>query len=200
MTLPRHHTVRHNLMRSVSNIWCDILILLLPDIRSCGFRPPRSQCDSLFKLLFVVKDFATWVNKKEKRKKKKLDTHQMLLHTTFPWIRAVTWQPCCLSVAMDTCTLAAERRIKERDGFCCVSVLYDFWCAQLVNAWTVSSHSWGFTYQSHYEDNICFCHRSLAFRQEVQSETGSASEKGCSDRSCVWAIRDTRVFSLPCVT
>lgn len=88
--------IHHNLMHSVLNIWCDILILLLPDIWSSGFQPPQSQCDSLFKL-FVEKDFATWVNKK---KKKKLDTHQMLLHTTFPWIRAVTWQPCCLSIVV----------------------------------------------------------------------------------------------------
>lgn len=128
----------------------------------------------------IIQAVCGFCNMSKQKKKKKLNTHQMLLHTTFPWIRAVTWQPCCLSVVMDMCVLAAERRIKERDFV--VSLCF---MISAHTAWPVSSHSWGFTYHSHYKDNICFCHWSLAFKQEVPSETGSASEKGCSDRSCV---------------
>lgn len=186
MRLPRHHTVRTGVYPPQPDAQCIKHMVWhahpVTSWHTILWLSPPTQPAWLIIQAVCGEGFCNM--SKQKWKKKKPGTHQMLLHTTFPWIRAVTWQPCCLSVVMDTCVLAAERRIKDREGFCSVSVFYDFWCVQLVNAWTASSHSRGFTYHSHYED-ICFCHRSLAIKQEVQSETGSASEKGRSDRSCV---------------
>lgn len=122
--------------------------------------------------------FATCVNKK------KGDTDQMLLHTRFPWIHAVTWQPWCLSVVMDTSVLAAKM-MTERQRIIVMSVCFMFsGKCRMLKLKLCPFYCQLFMHHCNYHDNchICSSRWCGTFRQEGQSETGS-----------VWSV--TRVFS-----
>lgn len=100
--------IQLSLMLSVSDIWCDHFILLLPDIRSSHLQPHRVNMTHYSS--FLMGGFCNM------SKWKKRNTDQMLSHTRFPWIHAVTWQPWCLSVVMDTSVLAAKMMTERQRG------------------------------------------------------------------------------------
>lgn len=83
------------LMLIVLDIWCLHRIPLLPGMWSSHSEPHRVKMSHYSKCFNG--GFTTGVNKKGFFR-----PDQMPRHTRYPWIQAVSWQPLCLSVVMET--------------------------------------------------------------------------------------------------
>lgn len=160
--------------------------------------------------------FATWVNKKKKRRHF-FRPDQMPLHTRFPWIRAVTWQRWCLSVVMETSVSEHLRGIladcwpddRERGGRLGVtssSVCLIFMSSGKCSTLQLHDGYWELFYcdlkmphyHRHYNCHICSSGWCCTFRQDVQSETGSAHRDGRSvSHVSTGTVKHDRLFWCP---
>lgn len=161
--------------------------------------------------------FCNMSKQKKKKRRHFYRPDQMPLHTRFPWIRAVTWQRWCLSVVMETSVSEHLRGIladcwpddRERGGrlgLTSSSVCLIFMSSGKCSTLQLHDGYWELFYcdlkmphyHRHYNCHICSSRWCCTFRQDVQSETGSAHRDGRSvSHVSTGTVKHDRLFWCP---